>query len=65
HVESAWKDINEAFLRPTPARVSVLTRILNLSRVIDVLYSEEDGYTHSTRRTKDIVTCMLINPVEI
>ncbi|GAB2277869.1 hypothetical protein Dimus_012571 [Dionaea muscipula] len=65
HVVSAWKDINEAFLRPTPARVSVLTRILNLSRVIDVLYSEEDGYTHSTRRTKDIVACMLINPVEI
>ncbi|GAB2292192.1 hypothetical protein Dimus_026443 [Dionaea muscipula] len=65
HVESAWKDINEAFLRPTPAPVSVLTRILNFSRVIHMLYKEEDGYTDSTGRTKDNVTCLLINPIEI
>ncbi|GAB2277871.1 hypothetical protein Dimus_012573 [Dionaea muscipula] len=65
HVESAWKDINEAFLRPTPTPMSVLMRILNLSRVIDLLYREEDGYTHSNKRMKDNVTCLFINPIEI
>ncbi|GAB2292194.1 hypothetical protein Dimus_026445 [Dionaea muscipula] len=64
-VECAWKDINEAFLRPTPAPVSVLARILNLSCVIDVLYREGDGYTHSNTRMKDNVSSLLINPLEI
>ncbi|KAH9755851.1 alpha-humulene/(-)-(E)-beta-caryophyllene synthase [Citrus sinensis] len=46
-VSNAWKDINEDCLRPTVVPMPLLMRILNLTRVIDVIYKYEDGYTHS------------------
>ncbi|KAE8704051.1 (+)-delta-cadinene synthase isozyme A [Hibiscus syriacus] len=42
HIESSWKDVNEEFLKPREMPVAVL----NLARVMDVLYREGDGYTH-------------------
>ncbi|KAG5625888.1 hypothetical protein H5410_011106 [Solanum commersonii] len=45
--ETAWKDVNEGILRPTPVSTKILTRILNLARIIDVTYKHnQDGYTH-------------------
>ncbi|KAM1854094.1 hypothetical protein ACFX14_009970 [Malus domestica] len=53
-VNNAWKDKNEAFLHPTAAIPSgfavpmpLLIRILNLTRVIDVVYKCEDGYANN------------------
>ncbi|KAA8544974.1 hypothetical protein F0562_019809 [Nyssa sinensis] len=46
----AWKDINEECLSPTTVPMSLLTRVLNLARVIDVLYKDEDGYTRDAQR---------------
>ena len=43
----------------------ILMRVLNLARVIDVIYKNEDGYTHSGTVLKDFVTSMLIDPVPI
>ncbi|KAF7847692.1 hypothetical protein BT93_L2719 [Corymbia citriodora subsp. variegata] len=62
-VEDAWKDINEAFLHPTPVQVPILMRILNLSRVIHVLYSNGDNYTHSGSLLKDHVTSLFVSPL--
>ena len=45
-VEDEWKDNNEELLRPTNVPMPLLMRVLNLSRVIDVIYIGEDGYTH-------------------
>ena len=45
-VEDEWKGINEELLRPTNVPMPLLMRVLNLSRVIDVIYIGEDGYTH-------------------
>nr|AIK19226.1 sesquiterpene synthase [Eugenia uniflora] len=58
-VVDAWKDTNEEFLRPT----SVLTRMLNFSRVMDVLYSDGDNYTHSGTKLKDYVTSLFVSPL--
>ncbi|KAL5804317.1 hypothetical protein ACOSQ3_031117 [Xanthoceras sorbifolium] len=46
---NAWKDINQEFLKPTAAAapMPILTRILNLSRVMNVIYKDDDGYTNS------------------
>ena len=41
----------------------LLTRILNLARVMDVVYKYEDGYTHSEVVLKDFIASMLIDPV--
>ncbi|RVW14963.1 (-)-germacrene D synthase [Vitis vinifera] len=46
-VRDAWKDINEECLIPTAVPMPILMRVLNLARVIDVIYKNEDGYTHS------------------
>ncbi|RVW79396.1 (-)-germacrene D synthase [Vitis vinifera] len=62
-VENAWKDINEEFLQPTAVPVPLLTRVLNLSRVMDVLYKDEDEYTLVGPLMKDLVAGMLIDPV--
>ncbi|XP_048132495.1 (-)-germacrene D synthase-like [Rhodamnia argentea] len=64
-VVDAWKDINEAFLRPTAVETPILTRILNLSRVIHVLYSDGDNYTHSGTLLKDHVMSLLVCPLPV
>uniref|UniRef100_A0A6N2MHL2 Terpene synthase N-terminal domain-containing protein n=1 Tax=Salix viminalis TaxID=40686 RepID=A0A6N2MHL2_SALVM len=62
-VSNAWKDVNEECLFPTAVPVSILTMILNLARVIDVLYKDEDGYTNAGTALKDFVSSLLIDPV--
>ncbi|KAJ9671957.1 hypothetical protein PVL29_025551 [Vitis rotundifolia] len=64
-VRDAWKDINEECLIPTAVPMPILMRVINLARVIDVIYKNEDGYTHSGTVLKDFVTSMLIDPVPI
>ncbi|KAA8523757.1 hypothetical protein F0562_010180 [Nyssa sinensis] len=64
-VSNAWKDINEEFLRPTAVPMLLLTQVLNLARVMDVLYKDEDGYVHAQIMTKDLVTSVLIDSVPI
>ncbi|KAK5786684.1 hypothetical protein PVK06_041324 [Gossypium arboreum] len=41
-INNAWKDINEEFLKPIAAPTLALNLILNLARVIDLIYTEED-----------------------
>ncbi|GLT83471.1 hypothetical protein SLE2022_017590 [Rubroshorea leprosula] len=62
-ITRAWMDINEECLRPTAVPMPLLTCILNLARVIEVLYKTEDGYTHVGKRIKESVTSLLIDPV--
>ncbi|KAL5736128.1 hypothetical protein ACOSQ2_030916 [Xanthoceras sorbifolium] len=60
---NAWKDINQEFLKPTAAAapMPILTRILNLSRVMDVIYKDDDGYTNSYV-IKHYIDSLLLNP---
>ncbi|XP_004303550.1 PREDICTED: (-)-alpha-pinene synthase-like [Fragaria vesca subsp. vesca] len=62
-VVDSWKDINEEFLRPTAVPVPVLTRVLNLTRVVDLLYKKDDEYTRVGDVMKDGVASLLIHPV--
>ncbi|KAJ4827207.1 hypothetical protein Tsubulata_016800 [Turnera subulata] len=64
-VVKAWKDINEECLKPTAVPMPLLTRILNLTRVIDVIYKDEDCYTHVGKVMKSNVASVLIHPVPI
>nr|UJH94378.1 germacrene D synthase 2 [Zanthoxylum ailanthoides] len=64
-VSNAWKDINEECLRPTAVPMPLLERIINLTRVMDVVYKYEDGYTHAGGLMKDFVASLLINPVPL
>ncbi|XP_048328632.2 (-)-germacrene D synthase-like [Ziziphus jujuba] len=64
-VSDAWKDINEECLYPTSVPMPLLVRILNLARVIDVVYKDGDGYTHASIVLKELVASLLINPVSL
>ena len=62
-VVDAWRDINEEFLGPTVVPMPLLMRVLNLSRVMDVIYTGEDGYTHVGKVMKNNVASLLIHPI--
>ena len=47
---------------PTAIPMPLLMRVLNLARVIDVIYKEGDGYTH-VGKEKNNVASVLIDPV--
>ncbi|XP_042009751.1 bicyclogermacrene synthase-like [Salvia splendens] len=61
-VRNAWKDINQECLEPRPASVSILMRVVNLARVINLLYSDADCYT-DPNKSKAWVKMVLIEPV--
>lgn len=62
----AWKDVNENFNRPFPCSKEVLMVILNITRVIDVIYkNNEDGYTHPEKVIKPLIVAMYIEPFKI
>ncbi|XP_020207457.1 (-)-germacrene D synthase [Cajanus cajan] len=62
-VEKAWKDINEACLNPTQVPMSFLLRVVNLARVMDVLYKEEDSYTNAGGLMKDYIKAILVDKI--
>ncbi|KAG8479076.1 hypothetical protein CXB51_029772 [Gossypium anomalum] len=64
-INDAWKDINEEFLKPTAAPTSALIRVLNLAKVIDLLYKGEDAYTQVGDSAKTSITALLIDSIPI
>ncbi|XP_059590583.1 sesquiterpene synthase 2 [Vitis vinifera] len=64
-IANAWKDINQGFLRPTSMPVPILTGVLNLTRVVDIIYKENDEYTHVGKVMKDNIASLLIDPVPV
>ncbi|KAM5559431.1 (-)-alpha-pinene synthase-like [Rosa sericea] len=64
-IVDSWKDINEEFLKPTAVPMPVLTRVLNLTRVVDLLYKGEDEYTGVGNVMKDGVVSLFIDPVPL
>ncbi|KAL7615072.1 hypothetical protein Lser_V15G05653 [Lactuca serriola] len=61
-IENAWKDINEGCLKPTEVSVALLTPILNLARMIDVVYKFDDGFTFPGKTLKDYITLLFVTP---
>ncbi|KAM7493650.1 hypothetical protein LguiB_028259 [Lonicera macranthoides] len=64
-ISNAWKDMNQECLHPTAVPMALLERVLNLARVINILYKDEDGFTHAKTRVKNFVTALLIESVPI
>ncbi|KAL0353561.1 UNVERIFIED_CONTAM: Germacrene-D synthase [Sesamum angustifolium] len=63
-VTKAWMDMNQEWLRPTiPVSMSVLTRVLNFTRIAHLFYVEDDEYTNSKANIKDIIHSVLVEPI--
>ncbi|KAK6775230.1 hypothetical protein RDI58_026231 [Solanum bulbocastanum] len=64
--ETSWKDVNEGILRPVPVSTEILTRILNLVRIVDVTYKHnQDGYTHPEKVLKPHIIALLVDSIAI
>ena len=48
-VENHWRSINKEFINNKSIPTSLLTRVINLARVMESMYREHDGYTQSSR----------------
>ncbi|KAK2430418.1 (-)-germacrene D synthase [Trifolium repens] len=64
-IVDAWKDINEECLRPSEVPMPFLTRILNLSRFMDVVYKDKDNFTNTEGEMKTLIKALLVDPVPI
>ncbi|KAK5786693.1 hypothetical protein PVK06_041335 [Gossypium arboreum] len=67
-VENAWKDINQELIFSEISKVvprTVLTRILNFTRVTEFIYKNRDEYTHVGKNTKEGITSLLIDPISV
>ncbi|XP_044496534.1 (E)-beta-farnesene synthase-like [Mangifera indica] len=64
-VADAWKDVNEAMLKPTAVSMPLLERILNLCRTLEFKYGDLcdiDGFTDPTK-IRDQVVLLLRDPI--
>nr|ABB00361.1 germacrene A synthase [Crepidiastrum sonchifolium] len=59
-IENAWKDINEGCLKPREVSMDVLAPILNLARMIDVVYRYDDGFTFPGKTMKEYTTLLFV-----
>lgn len=63
-VEDAWKDINQGFFDAQSPPRPLLMSILNLTRVMDLIYKEDDCYTNCTK-SKHYLISLLVDQVEL
>ncbi|KAL6316127.1 hypothetical protein AAG906_015957 [Vitis piasezkii] len=62
-IENEWMDINQECLKPTALPMPLLARVLNLTRAADVIYKEQDSYTHVGKVMKNNIAAFFINPI--
>ncbi|KAI3740723.1 hypothetical protein L2E82_31194 [Cichorium intybus] len=60
-IENAWKDINEACLKPAEVSMEVLAPILNLARMTDMIYRYNDRFTFPEKTIVEYVTLLFID----
>ncbi|XP_006363765.1 (-)-germacrene D synthase-like [Solanum tuberosum] len=63
-IEINWKDLNRGCLKPTTVPRVLLMPVLNLTRVAEFFYKDEDAYTFSKNNLKDVISMVLIDPIE-
>nr|QBA83620.1 terpene synthase [Mentha x piperita] len=64
-VEKSWKTLNKECLEPRAASMPILKCVVNFTRVIVVLYTDEDAYGNSKTKTKDMIKSILVDPLTV
>ncbi|KAJ0914642.1 putative germacrene-A synthase [Helianthus annuus] len=59
-IEIAWKEINDGCLKPREVSMDLLAPILNLARMIDVVYRYDDGFTFPGKTLKEYITLLFV-----
>ena len=64
-VVKEWKDINQECLKPTPVPMPIITRVLNVTRLMNIFYKDEDEFGYVGKRMKDLIASFLIDPASM
>ncbi|XP_010241001.1 PREDICTED: (-)-germacrene D synthase-like [Nelumbo nucifera] len=64
-VTKAWKVLNEECITPTAAPMPLLIPVVNLARLIEVVYKHGDAFTNVTTGLKTHIKLLLIDPITI
>ncbi|KAD5317711.1 hypothetical protein E3N88_17657 [Mikania micrantha] len=59
-IDNAWKDVNEGCLKPREVLMDLLAPILNLTRIVDVVYRYDDGFTFPGKTLKEYITLLFV-----
>ncbi|XP_077221452.1 putative terpene synthase 2 isoform X3 [Tasmannia lanceolata] len=63
-IKIAWKGLSQACLDP-PVSLALLMPIVNLARVMEVLYKNDDGYTFAEGKTKERIITLFVEPIAL
>ncbi|KAG5611852.1 hypothetical protein H5410_023133 [Solanum commersonii] len=65
--ENAWKDLNKECIKSTDSMpTEILMRVLELTRLIDVVYkNNQDGYSDPKNNVKFVIEALLVNPIDL
>ncbi|GAB4825721.1 hypothetical protein Ancab_008594 [Ancistrocladus abbreviatus] len=64
-VTDAWKDVNQAMLRPHVMPRPLLNLAVNFCRAVEVVYKDEDTYTTPNHIMKNNITLIMTDPIPI
>ncbi|XP_049346022.1 sesquiterpene synthase 15b-like [Solanum verrucosum] len=64
-IENNWKDLNQRCLKSTTVSRVLLMPLLNLARVSEFFYKDEDAYTFSKNNLKDVISMVLVDPIKV
>ncbi|XP_059284193.1 sesquiterpene synthase 15b-like isoform X1 [Lycium ferocissimum] len=64
-IENSWKDINRGCLKPTAVPRVLLMPVLNLARMSEFAYTDEDAYTFSKNNFREVVSMVLVESITL
>ncbi|OMO88011.1 hypothetical protein COLO4_20506 [Corchorus olitorius] len=64
-IEEAWKDLNEAWMRPWPVPKLYFSLAFYFAPLCNVTYEEDDGYSRPENTFKHFITQAFIDPIPL
>ncbi|KAI3706246.1 hypothetical protein L6452_23857 [Arctium lappa] len=65
HINDAWKDISRESLICTDVAMPLIMRVINLTRVMDVLYKNKDNFTHVGEEVIGHIKSLLVHDISL
>lgn len=63
NVEDDWVEMNEESLNCKDVKIPVIMRVINMARVMDVLYKNKDHFTHVGPELINHIKSLVVDPI--
>ena len=64
-IEDAWKHITQESLTCKDIPMTLITRVINLARVMDVLYKRKDSFTNVGKELIDHIESLVVHAISV